>query len=233
MEQSNEINELAAALSKAQAVVEGAKKDSENPAFKQGGKVNKYADLGSVWDACRAALTDNGLGIVQAPGFTVDGVMHMTTMLTHSSGQWVRQEMSVPLSKVDAQGAGSALTYMRRYALAAFVGVAPEDDDGNAAARPNAGAVDNNRPNANRPAPLSGKPYKTRAEARTGYGMIVRELHGCGDLDQLDAYLATIKDEVKQFEMELPDAWAGDGADFIGLEGEVALARIRCAELDR
>jgi hypothetical protein len=54
-------------------------------------------------------------------------------MLTHESGEWISQEMSVPVSKVDPQGAGSALTYMRRYALAAVVGVVQADDDGNAA----------------------------------------------------------------------------------------------------
>lgn len=228
MQQSETIDALAAALSKAQGEVEGAKKDVVNGHFK-----NKYADLESVWNACRDALTANGLSIIQAPGLTHDGVMHMTTQLSHSSGQWVRGEMSLPLQKVDPQGAGSALTYMRRYALAAFVGVAPEDDDGNAAARPSAQAVNNSRsapPAKARPEPLSGKPYKTRAEARVAYGEIVRELHACGDDSALGAYLATIKDAIAQFRDELPDAYNGDGADFNGLKREIELAELRVNE---
>lgn len=131
MEMSDDIKELATAFSKAQASVEGAAKDSANPHFK-----NKYADLASVWSACREALTKNGLSIAQFPGELIDNRMTMTTMLMHSSGQWMRETLSIPLSKVDAQGYGSATTYARRYALAAVVGVCPEDDDGNAASQP-------------------------------------------------------------------------------------------------
>ncbi len=131
MQQSESIAALAAALSKAQATIEGAVKGKVNPAFK-----SKYADLSSVWDACRAQLTDNGLSVVQFPGEVVDGRMTLTTQLTHSSGEWMRATMAVPITKADAQGAGSAITYARRYALAAVVGVSPEDDDGNAASRP-------------------------------------------------------------------------------------------------
>ncbi len=130
MEMSTDIKELATAFSKAQATVEGAAKDSNNPHFR-----NKYADLGSVWAACRGALTENNLSVVQFPGEMVENRMTMTTMLMHSSGQWLRETLSIPLSKVDAQGYGSATTYARRYALAAVVGVCPEDDDGNAASQ--------------------------------------------------------------------------------------------------
>lgn len=73
-------------------------------------------------------------------------------------------------------------------------------------------------------------PIKTRAEARTRYGEIVRELHACADADQLDAFLASISAEVAQYEIELPAAWNGDGADFIGLKAEIDNAMIRCAE---
>jgi hypothetical protein len=86
-----------------------------------------------VWDACRDLLAANGLSVMQFPGEYIDGTMSMTTILTHSSGEWIGQEMSLPVSKPDAQGSGSALTYMRRYALAAVVGVVQADDDANAA----------------------------------------------------------------------------------------------------
>ena len=128
-ETSPTIASLAKALSAAQGEVEGAVKGKANPAFR-----SKYADLAAVWDACREALTKHGLAVVQSPGPCADGRMEMTTMLAHASGEWMRGTLTIPLGKADAHGYGSAVTYSRRFALAAFVGVAPEDDDGNAAA---------------------------------------------------------------------------------------------------
>lgn len=127
-ETSPTLSAIGPALAKAQAEVEGAAKAKDNPQFR-----SKYADLSAVWDACRSALTSNGLSVVQSPGEIADGRMGMTTLLLHSSGEWMRGYLTIPLGKVDAQAYGSATTYARRYALAAFVGVAPEDDDGNAA----------------------------------------------------------------------------------------------------
>jgi len=128
MERSEQINELATALAKAQGEIKGAVRDTANPFFK-----SKYADLASVWEACRTALTSNGLAVVQALR-AVEGGVEVLTMLLHASGQWVSESLAVPAAKQDAQGFGSAVTYARRYGLAAMVGVAPEDDDGNAAA---------------------------------------------------------------------------------------------------
>ena len=128
MNSSESIKELATALAIVQGQLTFAKKDSKNPFFK-----SNYADLESVWDACRELLSANGLAIMQFPGDYVDGNMTLTTVMTHSSGEWVAQNMSLPVSKPDAQGAGSAITYMRRYALAAIVGVVQADDDGNSA----------------------------------------------------------------------------------------------------
>ena len=125
MTHSETLDQLATALAKAQAQVMGAKKDAANPFYK-----SKYADLGSVWEACREALTANGLSVVQLPGFE-GGEARLTTYLLHSSGQWIAGTAGSPLVKHDPQGVGSALTYLRRYALAAVVGVVQEDDDGN------------------------------------------------------------------------------------------------------
>lgn len=124
---SPEIAKLAAALCKAQSAMEGAKKDSENPHFK-----NAYADLASVWDAVRKPLTDNGLSVVQFPRTAGQGVEIETTLL-HVSGEFMCDVLWVPCSKNDAQGLGSAITYGRRYALMSVTGIAPIDDDGNAA----------------------------------------------------------------------------------------------------
>lgn len=133
MHQSESIANLAKALSTVQGKLTYAKKDSKNPFFK-----SNYADLESVWDACRDLLSANGLAVSQFPGTysDLDKSMSLTTILTHNSGEWISQKMSVPVTKPDAQGAGSALTYMRRYALAAVVGVVQADDDGNAASNP-------------------------------------------------------------------------------------------------
>ncbi len=127
MTHSEQINELSAALAKAQGQIQGAKKDSTNPHFK-----SDYADLASVWDACRQALSGNGLSVAQSAENSEHGY-GVTTLLMHSSGQWLRGTLYLKPMKDDPQGAGSALTYARRYALAAMVGVAPDDDDGNAA----------------------------------------------------------------------------------------------------
>ena len=131
MSQSESIASLAKALSIVQGKLTYAVKDSANPFFK-----SKYADLESVWDACRSLLAENGLCVMQFPGEFIDGCMSLTTILAHSSGEWIKQTMEVPVTKPDAQGAGSAITYMRRYALAAVVGVVQADDDGNAASSP-------------------------------------------------------------------------------------------------
>lgn len=127
MNQSEEIKDLAAALSKAQGLIEDAKKDSENPHYK-----SKYADLSSIWEACRKPLTENNLSVAQ---FTEGGpeVVTIVTRLLHSSGQWLESSLSIKSTKPDAQGLGSAITYGRRYALAAMVGIAPAEDDGNGA----------------------------------------------------------------------------------------------------
>lgn len=129
-EQSENINELAAALSKAQAHIGGAKKDSKNPFFK-----SDYADLESVWMACRKELTENELAVVQTNEPNPSGVTVVTT-LVHSSGQWIRGRLNLNPTKADPQGIGSAITYGRRYALAAIAGVYQTDDDANQASTP-------------------------------------------------------------------------------------------------
>jgi hypothetical protein len=132
MTRSESIIELAVALSKAQAEMGGAKKDSTNPHFK-----SKYADLASVVDASLPALNKHGIAVVQFPRLVhaggTDWLVEVETQLIHTSGQFVADTLALPVTKVDAQGVGSAITYARRYALGAIASVAPEDDDGNAA----------------------------------------------------------------------------------------------------
>lgn len=129
-EQSEQINELATALARAQGKITGALKDSANPFFK-----SKYADLAACWDACRSQLSENGLAVIQTTETPEDGITVVTT-LAHSSGQWMRGRLHMKPKDSSPQGFGSALTYARRYALAAIVGLAQIDDDGNAASKP-------------------------------------------------------------------------------------------------
>lgn len=127
MQTSEQINELATALAKAQGSMGGALKDSANPFFK-----SRYADLESVWNACRKALAENGLSVVQSASAT-DGGIAVTTMMLHSSGQWMRDTLPLNPKDMSPQGIGSAITYGRRYALAAMAGVYQTDDDAEAA----------------------------------------------------------------------------------------------------
>lgn len=130
------MKDLAAALAKAQAAMKPALKDSTNPHFK-----SKYADLTSVWEACRDALTKNGLSVVQTTEFDGDNVW-IETMLLHSSGEMIKGRYPLRPTQATPQGYGSAISYARRYALAAMVGVVADDDDGQAASAGNGHAYE-------------------------------------------------------------------------------------------
>lgn len=127
MNKSESIKNLAVALCAAQAEMGGATKDAANPFFK-----SKYADLSAVVKAVKDAFATNGLSYTQFP-IEDGGRIGVETILMHVSGEWVSNSFTVALSKQDAQGAGSAITYCRRYALQAIAGIPAEDDDGNKA----------------------------------------------------------------------------------------------------
>ena len=119
---------LFAALAKAQGEVENASKNAANPHFK-----SKYADLAEVLNTVRPVFSENGLSIIQSTEF--DGALvSVTTTIAHKDGGYVSSKASCVPSKTDAQGVGSATTYLRRYSLASACGVAQEDDDGNSSA---------------------------------------------------------------------------------------------------
>jgi hypothetical protein len=125
------MKEIAKALAAAQMEMGKALKQSQNPAFR-----SKYADLGNVMDACMGALNKHGIAVVQPMKETEFGRC-VVTMFIHESGDTLECPVPLILNKNDMQGLGSAYTYARRYGLMALAGIAPEDDDGNAAsARP-------------------------------------------------------------------------------------------------
>lgn len=120
--------ELFAALAKAQGEIENASKNAANPHFR-----SKYADLAEVMNTIRPVFAAHGLSLFQAPAF--DGSLaSVTTILAHAGGGYISTTASCVPAKADAQGIGSASTYLRRYSAAAVAGIAQEDDDGNAAA---------------------------------------------------------------------------------------------------
>jgi hypothetical protein len=120
---------IAAALAKAQIEMGPALKDSINPAFK-----SKYADLASVMAACMPALNRNGIAVIQ-PTCDDESGRYVQTVLLHESGEKLECRVPLIVMKNDMQGYGSAVTYARRYGLMSMAGIAPEDDDGNAAAK--------------------------------------------------------------------------------------------------
>lgn len=129
--QSEQINELVAAIVRAQLKMIPASRDHVNPYFK-----SKYADLPSCWEAV-ACFQEEGVAITQSPMEGPDGFLILDTQLSHISGQWMRSRLKIRVVKDDPQGYGSAITYARRYALGCMTGLVTEaDDDGNAASTP-------------------------------------------------------------------------------------------------
>ena len=147
---SETIGTLAKALSQAQADMKAAVLNAENPFLK-----NKYADLGAVIEAARPALAKHGLSFTQLVSSNQEYIS-LETYLLHESGEWLNSVFSLPFGDVKgrslAQEAGSIITYMRRYALAAVLGIATEsDDDSNLAS----GLTENSK---------KGTPKKTKEE---------------------------------------------------------------------
>lgn len=124
---------FAGALVKAQGEIEGAIKGKKNPGFQN----SKYADLASCWDACRESLQQNHIAVLQWPSEAPHGSIGLRTTLVYGdTGETLSEAFQMPLKDPsNPQAAGSAITYARRYALCSVIGICPEDDDGNAAAR--------------------------------------------------------------------------------------------------
>jgi hypothetical protein len=129
MHASEQTDQLAAALALAQGEMKNATLNKSNPHFK-----SRYADLAAVRDASVPALAKHGLALTQTTEFDDAGRFILVTRLAHKSGQWERSVYPLPLCVDKPQAMGSALTYARRYAWAAMVGIsADEDDDANEA----------------------------------------------------------------------------------------------------
>lgn len=220
---------LASAMAAAFAEIEGATKSNENAAFKNGGKVSKYADIGAVIGAIKPALINHDLFFTQHPEPSDKGIC-VETFLHHAGGESLSLgKLFVPANKNDAQGFGSALTYARRYALVTAFGVPVEDDDGSAAAK---ASKDAHHTSDEPPAKPRGTAHSALKQKVRGF---VHELNGCGDGDELSAFLATadaisLVNEVRE---KLPDWWTGwpeqpDG--FTPLGDLISKRQRECAE---
>lgn len=187
------MKELFTAFAKAQAEMEAASKDSNNPFFK-----SKYADLNSVMGAVKPAFAKHGLAFVQVC-HDAENAAKVETIIVHESGDQISAGcVSVPVSKHDAQGYGSALTYARRYSLAAAAGVGAEDDDGNAAAKA-APKKEQPKPAIDRTTPLAKKLLDC------GTASALQAVWEPLDKETKLAY-AALKDECKQNIIKAQDA---------------------------
>ncbi len=135
MTRSDSIKELLTALAKAQGEFVPYSKDNINEVFSTETRIRAYADLASVIAATKTALAGNGLSIMQMPGWDKDDGTYVETLLGHCSGEWIASRLYLYADPRDPHGMGSAISYARRYALQAVLGVAAEDDDGNGAAK--------------------------------------------------------------------------------------------------
>lgn len=150
---------LSDAIAKAQADLENVGKAGNNPHFK-----SRYATLPDVLDEVRGKFAKHGIAILQAPSNGENGLIGITTRLSHK-GQWIESTLYLPPMKFDAQGVGSVLTYGRRYALMAMAGIGADDDDGEAAV---------GRPAASATRKTNGENDPTAEEAKAA-GVRIRE----------------------------------------------------------
>lgn len=182
--------EFAKAFAKAQSELGPILKDTKNDFFK-----SKYADLSNVLAAVMPALNQNGISLIQAPAFDGQKVS-VTTMLLHASGEWMETRLDMIPTKKDPQGVGSCITYGRRYAALSVAGVAPEDDDGNAASQPQ-------KANKARSERL------TKAQARELYSELQQGMRGHSFSEELKAWGKENASRINT----LPQDWADNIRD--------------------
>ena len=191
MNQSEKTDAIAKAMVAVQQAIKPALKTEQNPFFK-----SKYADLSQIWHACNEALTGNGIAVIQG-GDMIDGHPVMVTTLLHTSGQWIAGAFPLVAVKPDPQAMGSAITYMRRYSLAAMVGVLTEDDDGEAAMKRDGGGSGRRKEEAAVDSHTADSPPPALTAWLTGAKLAIRDAREVNDLVQWraknEAALAKLK----------------------------------------
>jgi hypothetical protein len=194
MKTSESINELAAALAKAQASMKNAKLNKTNPHFK-----SRYADLAEIRDTVTPALAANGIAVVHGMDALDGGGLVVVTRLIHSSGQWI--ESRFPIAYDKPQTMGSAITYGRRYNLSAITNIAADDDDDANAANDKPAVAPHAKPEA-MPS-VNGTAGASKAGSRAAYEKMISSIRSTSTLKMLDEwYKANVADIDK-----LPSDW--------------------------
>ena len=200
MNKSDSIAKLAAALCEAQKTELFALADKINPFFK-----SKYADLSSVWDAIRSPLTSNGMAITQTMASdSMDGVTIETTLM-HISGEYISGSLYIKPEKNTPQGLGIAITYGRRYALMAIIGISPEDDDGE-------GAMVRKRNKQNK------TPKTTTNKSDVPDDVIGDEKDDLKDMETWHAFI--IRKQLSQSEIKELEKYISESAKSLGMDAE-------------
>ncbi len=182
---SDEIKQIASALSKAAAGIKPALKSAENPFFK-----SSYADLKEIDHACRSALTENELAISQVT-MPIDGIPFLVTILMHSSGEWIKSFYPITYDKSTPQAIGSGVTYARRYSLAAICNVVTEDDDGEAATKREKEIPKKAQPHT--PDMVVKREYldeQIRAAQKSAKELFIDRMNNAGDLKELQSIVS-------------------------------------------
>ena len=181
--QSQEINELAMSLVKAQAEFSAVPKGSVNPFFK-----SKYAGLPEVVQHTAPVLAKHGLAVSQFITHSEDGTDSLLTYLIHESGQYIAYSMQLHLAKEDMQSFGSACTYARRYSYMSCLGlVADEDDDANSATKAKASAKPKEKTSAETMRDLLLAKFAEPVERKKFVeGLVSRELKSLNDLSEAE-----------------------------------------------
>ena len=205
MRTSESIQKISAALAKALPEIQHATKDAENPHFR-----SSYASLPAVIDTSKPVLAAHGIVVLQAPGWDGERCT-VTTRFLHESGEWIEGEAASPVAKMDPQGIGSAITYLRRYSLAGMAGIGQEDDDGNAASeRRDANGNPNKRAKKATDGTCpkcGGAIYDNRAKKASGEfspkspDYACKDKDGCGWALWLDSAREKLKAAVEQLEV--------------------------------
>ena len=196
MKRSDSIKELATALAAAQGELKSVAKTGK-------GNFGKYAELGPSLDQVLPVLSKNGLAVTQHPMNLNDGTTGLITLLMHKSGEWLESCYPVRMQQQTPQGQGSAITYARRYALFAVIGIAGDDDDGQAGS-------EGNNPEKKRPVSNGSQGYgRDRLASEKQIGLMLartREATGLRDREQIiGAFVDTFgmkPNEVKQSEID-------------------------------
>jgi hypothetical protein len=202
-EHSASIGKVALALAKAQGAMKSASKDATvtTPQY-----TRRYADLASCWEVARAPLAANELAFVQMTE-PDQGGLSLISMLVHSSGEFLRSRLFMPLVQATPQAVGSAITYGRRYGMCALLGIAAEeDDDGNEAQK--------HAPGPQRPPVAKAPPTRTASQAARDMEALLQNAKSPPELDAVWTSIegmpfpATFKTELrKSYEREMNARW--------------------------